>query len=219
MSNEIRSRTNFVSGTLSVALSNVDTTMSSAGLASLAVIDSTNYAAIAIENEIVWVTTHTAAATTATILRAQEGTSAAAHSINVAWQHGPTAFDGGTDWQAYTPTDTNVTVSNGTRVARYTRIGRTIHFSWSLVWGNTTSYGGTVSVGLPAAAQATGRWAVTTYLLRSGVQNYSAGGFIDSGGSVAQVLVAGGGGINATTPWTWAVNDRLVVTGTYEAAT
>jgi len=93
MANEIRTRFNFVSGTLSSSLTNVATSMSAAGLANLGVIDSTNYAAIAIENEIVWVTAHTAGATTATILRAQEGTSAVAHNSGVAWQHGPTAAD------------------------------------------------------------------------------------------------------------------------------
>lgn len=93
MANELRARGNFVSGTLSVALTNVATSMSSAGLANLPVVDTTNHAAIAIENEIVWVTAHTAGATTATILRAQEGTTAATHALNVAWQHGPTALD------------------------------------------------------------------------------------------------------------------------------
>ena len=93
MANEIRARANLVSGTLSVALSNVDTTMSAAGLANLPAITSANHAVIVIENEIVYVTAHTASATTATILRAQEGTSAAAHAQNVAWVHGPVVSD------------------------------------------------------------------------------------------------------------------------------
>lgn len=93
MANEIRARFNLVSGTLSSSLTNVATSMSAAGLANLGVIDATNYAAVTIENEIVWVTAHTAGATTATVLRAQEGTAAAAHSSSVAWQHGPTALD------------------------------------------------------------------------------------------------------------------------------
>lgn len=98
MANEIRARFNLVSGTLSGTLTNVATSMSSAGLSNLGVIDTTNYAAITIENEIVWVTAHTAAASTATILRAQEGTAAAAHGL-VAWQHGPTVLDLSTVWK------------------------------------------------------------------------------------------------------------------------
>jgi hypothetical protein len=93
MANEIRSRTNLVNGTLSVALASGDTTMSSAGLANLAAITSANHAVIVIENEIIWVTAHTASATTATILRAQEGTAAAAHAQNVAWLHAPVVSD------------------------------------------------------------------------------------------------------------------------------
>lgn len=93
MANEVRSRTNLVSGTLSVALAPGDTTMSSAGLANLAAITSTNHAVIVIENEIIYVTAHTASATTATILRGQEGTSAASHAQNIAWVHGPIVSD------------------------------------------------------------------------------------------------------------------------------
>lgn len=93
MANEIRARFNFVSGTLSGSLTNVATSMSAAGLANLGVIDATNHAAITIENEIVWVAAHTGGATTATILRGQEGTSAVAHNAGVAWQHGETAID------------------------------------------------------------------------------------------------------------------------------
>lgn len=93
MANEIRIRGNLVSGTLSVALLAGDTTMSSAGLASLPAVTSTGHAVLICENEIIYVTAHTASATTATILRGQEGTSAAAHAQNVAWLHGPVVSD------------------------------------------------------------------------------------------------------------------------------
>lgn len=93
MANEIRVRANLVSGTLSGSLTNVATSMSSAGLANLPVIGSTQHAVITIENEIVYVTAHTGGATTATILRAQDNTSAAAHNSGVAWVHGPVASD------------------------------------------------------------------------------------------------------------------------------
>lgn len=121
-------------------------------------------------------------------------------------------------WASYVPTDTNVTLGNGTRTAKFVQLGKTVHFSWSITFGTTTAFTGTVSVGLPVAAAATGRWSVAVYMLDSGTQNFSAGAFIDSGGSSAQPLLAAGGGINSTIPFTWAVNDRLVVSGTYEAA-
>jgi hypothetical protein len=56
-----------------------------------------DYAAVVVEadtanEEIVYVTAYTAAATTGTVTRAQEGTSSIAHTAT-AWQHGPTVFD------------------------------------------------------------------------------------------------------------------------------
>lgn len=67
--------------------------MSSAGLANLPAVTAANHAVLTIENELVYVTAHTAAATTATIQRGKEGTSAASHGLNVAWVHGPVASD------------------------------------------------------------------------------------------------------------------------------
>jgi hypothetical protein len=93
MANEIRVRGNLTSGTLNGALTNVATSMSAAGLANLPVVGATQHAVIVIENEIVYVTAHTGGATTATILRGQEGTTAAAHNNGVAWVHGPVVSD------------------------------------------------------------------------------------------------------------------------------
>lgn len=106
MANEKRLRTNSVAGALTASISAIDTSMSSAGLADLGVVDATNHAAITIfavdgngritAKEIVYVTAHTAAATTATIARAKEGTSAAAWGAGATWSHSPTSkdFDG-----------------------------------------------------------------------------------------------------------------------------
>lgn len=154
MANEIRARFNLVNGTLSSTLTNVATTMSSAGLANLGVIDATNYAAITIENEIVWVTAHTAASSTATILRAQENTAAAAHGT-VAWQHGPTAFDLGIDWTTFTPTLTQFTTATKTvTYAKYTKHGRTVTVAVSLAVTGGGTASSDVLIGLPVAAVA-----------------------------------------------------------------
>jgi hypothetical protein len=108
MANEIRTRFNLIEGTLSAQLTAGATSMSSAGLASLGVIDTTNFCAITIENEIVWVTAHTAAATTATIVRAREGTSDVTHASGAGWVHAPTAldFDGQTNGTGGAPVRT-----------------------------------------------------------------------------------------------------------------
>jgi hypothetical protein len=168
MANEIRARFNLVSGTLSGSLTNVATSMSAAGLANLGVIDATNYAAITIENEVVWVTAHTGGATTATILRAQEGTSAVAHNSGVAWQHGPTAFDLGTDWTSYTPTLTqSATVTKTMTYAKYVKVGRMVTVQGVLAVTGTGTASQPIIIGLPvtSASSLTSQTIGTGYVL------------------------------------------------------
>ena len=101
MANELRTRTNFVGGLVEDnPLTNVATTLTSAGLAALPVIDTTNHAAIILDPdgihgapEIVWVTAHSASSTTATITRAQESTSARQHLRDTYWVHTATVKD------------------------------------------------------------------------------------------------------------------------------
>ena len=101
MANELRTRTNFVGGLVEDnPLTNVATTLTSAGLAALPVIDTTNHAALILDPdgihgapEIVWVTAHSASSTTATILRAQESTSARQHLRDTYWVHTATVAD------------------------------------------------------------------------------------------------------------------------------
>lgn len=86
MANEIRLRPNFVAGGLSADMASAATSMSSAGLADLPTVDTTNHAALTLwrtdlagrvtQKEVVWVTAHTSNATTATIVRGREGTTA-----------------------------------------------------------------------------------------------------------------------------------------------
>jgi len=78
------------------------TSLSSAELASLPEVVSPDIMAIVLDPagtagdpEIVHVTAHTSSATTATISRAEEGTTARQHASGVAWLHGPTTHDFG----------------------------------------------------------------------------------------------------------------------------
>lgn len=102
MANELRVRQNFLGGLIEDnPLTSGATTLTSAALAAMVAIGSASHMPIVLdpdgvggEPEIVWVTAHTAAATTATILRGQEGTTARAHNRDVPWSHGPTKKDG-----------------------------------------------------------------------------------------------------------------------------
>ena len=101
MANEYRVRASGVQGTITNNPLLVGaTTMNGAGLADLPAIGATQFAAITLDPlgtagapEVVWVTAHTASATSATIVRAREGTTARQHASGTAWVHGPTPAD------------------------------------------------------------------------------------------------------------------------------
>lgn len=95
-----RIRTDNVFGTLTDnPLTNVATTMNSAGLANLAAVSSAHALAIidplrsAGAPEMVIVTAHTASATSATITRGAYGTTARQHAQGVLWVHAPSIED------------------------------------------------------------------------------------------------------------------------------
>lgn len=101
MANELRVRAGFAGGLVEDnPLSAAATTLSSAGLAAIPAISSTQHMAIILDPdgingnpEIAYITGHVAAATTATILRGQESTVARAHDRDTPWVHGPTVLD------------------------------------------------------------------------------------------------------------------------------
>lgn len=105
----VRLRENFQHGTLTAQLLIGGTTLDSAELASLQAVTAPDIAVLVLDPagddgapEIVHVTAHTGAATTATILRAQEGTTARQHEIATVWKHSPTADDFGLKLASFT---------------------------------------------------------------------------------------------------------------------
>jgi hypothetical protein len=96
--------------------------------------------------EIVWVTAHTGGANTATVVRAQEGSTLRAHNTGEFWVAGPTPQDYFPwNWTSYTPTWASVSggasVGNGALVGNYALFGATCFLNISLVFGSTTSGG------------------------------------------------------------------------------
>lgn len=101
MANEIRLRSNNVQGTITDNPLTVGaTTINSAGLADLPVVDATNHLILILDPletggpaEIVRVTAHTNLATSVTVVRGVEGSTARSHIFGMTWFHGPIASD------------------------------------------------------------------------------------------------------------------------------
>jgi len=120
VANERALRTNFLGGLVeNNPLIASDTAFTSAALAAAPVVDALSHSTVILDPdgvagtpEIVWITVHTAGATTATIQRAQEGTSARNHDRDTPWIHAATAADYGTGvgrdraWQKATAAST-----------------------------------------------------------------------------------------------------------------
>lgn len=115
----------------------------------------------------------------------------------------------------WTPTWTNVTVSNGTVVAQYTRIGAALVVSLKLTLGSTSAVSGTVAVaGLPVnpVYPASGK---LTMLDNSASTRYLGGVEVAASSGSVSIINSPSGGINTTTPFTWAVNDTFAFEVTY----
>lgn len=89
----LRKRYNFQKGTLTSGISASDTTIDSAELAALPAVTGSDYLAVTIDSEVLWVTAHAAASTSATVARGKEGSTAGTHASGATWRHVPTAGD------------------------------------------------------------------------------------------------------------------------------
>jgi len=57
-------------------------------------------------------------------------------------------------WQSWAPNWTNFTVGNGTVVAKYIQIGKTVHFKIKVTLGSTSSVSGAITFSLPTDSHA-----------------------------------------------------------------
>lgn len=135
-------------------------------------------------------------------------------------------------WDAWTPTWTNLSVGNGTVVAAFKKIGKTIVCRLSLVFGNTTSITGAVSFTLPANRAAVGGLAsVTPFglaqffdasagILYSGVARARAANVTEA--AIDKHTVSGTdivtSSLSSTVPFTWTTSDEIACEFFYEAA-
>lgn len=133
----------------------------------------------------------------------------------------------GTDWawQDWTPTYSNLTVNNGTVVAKYIQIGKTVHFRFSLVCGSSTALGTSMEVSLPVTA-ASGygtsniRMPIGNVVGKDGAATYFGVAVTDA--STTDLTIRwhadGNSGFGGTFPFSETTSDSLDISGTYEAA-
>jgi len=125
-------------------------------------------------------------------------------------------------WSTWTPTIASWTQGNGTVVAVYEQVGRTVNCYVLITWGTTSSgFIGTVS--LPKTAARSGALG-SAYIVDSGSASYPGICQVSSTtvtsvfcfGSAA--AYAGAAALSATVPFTFATADNVSLSLTYEAA-
>ena len=122
------------------------------------------------------------------------------------------------NWTTYTPTFTNLTVGNGTTVARFCQIGKIVQVFISFTFGSTSSISSGPSFTLPvtSAIAVGGTTLGLFYMEDAGVTSYNGYVLINSTTSakldsiaVNGTYLGGNVGISSTVPFTWGTSDFL----------
>lgn len=138
-----------------------------------------------------------------------------------------TAGDIGGEWASWTPTWTNFTAGSATIVAKYCRIGKTVHYSLAVTLSGSTMGTGPIFTLPVTTVAASGSTKPTLGILRiedAGTTNFT--GIVQFASTTTATIVVSGAAstyanltsITSTVPMTWANSDWFVATGTYEAA-
>jgi len=124
-------------------------------------------------------------------------------------------------WAAFTPSRSNITVGNGTEVARYQQIGKTTNVFYQLTLGSTSSIGNTPAIAAPTTPAQSVFYSGFVMMQDTGNTSYFGAVLILSGTAYPQAQVANGTYTNAsnvtsTVPFTWGNTDVLVMQFSYE---
>lgn len=128
-------------------------------------------------------------------------------------------------WTTWTPTLSNLTLGNGTVVARYKLIGKTLHYHFRFTLGSTSAVGTGPAFTLPFTPHSS--YVAFTDNVGDGMlrdnsaSQYRAGGWLTTtSGTTVQIFHSSTTTVTvtATVPFTWAVGDSLVCSGSIELA-
>lgn len=133
------------------------------------------------------------------------------------------ALNGLATWTSYTPTvggSGTPSIGNGTITGLYMQIGKTVTFKIAVTYGSTTSFGTGLTVSLPSTPNTTG---VGQCISQQSANYYGGEALILADATVTPLATPsslGGASRLLTTlvPFTWANNNKLYISGTYEVA-
>lgn len=118
----------------------------------------------------------------------------------------------GSAWVTYVPTWSLLTVGNGQVVAKYKRVGSTVHVTVALIFGSTTTVQGSFMPSLPfpqVGGSVGSAWAfdssATSWepgVVHTGIY------YLFNRGAAARP--------SPSSPFVWAVNDQVHMSATYE---
>jgi hypothetical protein len=125
-------------------------------------------------------------------------------------------------WTTWTPTYSNLTIGNGTVIARYQKVGKNVNLYWSFTLGSTSSVGSGPSITLPINHSQTGA-ILNLGCQDEGVARYFGKGVLFDNVCYLQAINTAGtyalqATITSTIPFTWGNTDRFVLSGSYEVA-
>lgn len=120
-------------------------------------------------------------------------------------------------WTTYSPTHSNVTVGNGTQVAKYFIRDKIATVHYSLTFGSTTAITGTANFGLPVTAVDTLLGVPgNAYCVDSSASGASSreSMSIQVGSTATQVILRNDTTdlLTNTAPWTWGTGDTIKFT-------
>ena len=126
-------------------------------------------------------------------------------------------------WQVWTPTYTNMTIGNGSSVARYVKIGKTVHWYLRFTFGSTSSFGAYTAFTLPSTPIANFSYNARGLLRDAGTAWRFCSAIVEGVDVYPNVENVSGtystdASVSSTIPFTWTTNDFLQLAGTYEEA-
>jgi hypothetical protein len=126
-------------------------------------------------------------------------------------------------WTSYTPTFTNLTVGNGTLLAKYNQIGKTMHMYVSLKLGSTSSVGSGITMSMPGSGQPD-LYTTTNIVYEDAGVGFFVGNAVIFGSTaylgniLTNATYGKHQGFDTTSPFTWTTNDGIYFNASYEVA-